>query len=108
MTAISARPSWLLAKCPSWCSGRHAEDDRPEDREHASDEVEVPIIVGSDDGRQLEHEALRVQIRQTIIPNENVEPIITLGDPEFCDLLVISPESAARLARALTKVAAVF
>lgn len=38
------RPSWQEEYCPIWCSRAHSDADLHEDRVHASNAVEVPVI----------------------------------------------------------------
>ena len=39
------RPSWQVDACPVWCVGGHRESDHPDDRQHRSDSLEVPVVL---------------------------------------------------------------
>ena len=40
-----SRPSWQVDPCPAWCAGGHRESDHPDDRQHRSASIAVPVVV---------------------------------------------------------------
>ena len=49
------RPSWQVDPCPAWCVGDHREEDHPDDRQHRSASVAVPVVVRR---TAVQHDAL--------------------------------------------------
>lgn len=48
MNPETARPDWLSEPCPTWCEGRHDDQNMVDDRRHCSTYEVVPIIQPSE------------------------------------------------------------
>lgn len=44
MSNPSERPEWLTKPCPTWCDGKHNDQEMVEDRRHHSEYQVVPVI----------------------------------------------------------------
>ena len=89
------RPSWQADGCPPWCVSEHREDDHPDDRFHDSAPALVPSVLGPDG---VAADLLVVTSRRCDTANDWV----FVGHPErAAEGLVLSRESARRLARAI-------
>jgi hypothetical protein len=99
-----ARPSWLPGPCPTWCTRRHREQDRPEDRLHQDDGVVLAAVVGRLDEttlRPVPHPAELV-VRLVREAAEQAPTWVVVAETEEAGLtLLLTRDSAVALRAAL-------
>lgn len=94
------RPSWLVGRCPPWCTRRHAEQDHPEDRLHQDDGVVVPVVVADPDPRKLRQveRASEIVLRRFREVDPTAVTWVAIREAEGVGVaLTVSEESASRL-----------
>lgn len=101
------RAGWQTEPCPSWCIREHHDDDHPDDRYHDSIATEVPTLFAARDHAAGPGQWAMDSGDLMIITSRHVdstEVITFVGrDDRLGQALTMTPDSAARLAEALTQ-----
>lgn len=91
------RPSWQVDECPAWCVTLHAEPDLLDDRFHDSAPHYLTAVLGDRTGGD---DLLVITSRRC----GTTDDWTYVGPPERVrDGLLLSPETAHRLAETLTR-----
>lgn len=107
MQSDPTRASWQSEPCPAWCVRHHQDDDHPDDRYHDSGTTEVPTLFAARDhaagpGRWAMDSGEIMIITSRHV--DSTETITFVGrDDRLGQALTMTPDSAARLAEALTR-----
>lgn len=107
MNIEQSRASWQAEPCPPWCVREHHDNDHPDDRYHDSDTTLVSAVMADRDrlggtGRWT-HETAELAI-VTSRYDDTTQLITFIGRDDRPDQhLVMTPESAERLAQALIR-----
>lgn len=107
MNIEQSRASWQTEPCPSWCVREHQDDDHPDDRYHDSDTTVVSAVMADRDrgggSGSWTHETAELAI-VTSRYDDSTQLITFIGRDDRPDQhLIMTPESAGRLAQALTR-----
>jgi hypothetical protein len=107
MSTTHSRPSWLSEPCPAWCTRSHHDDDHPDDRWHDSETTLVPVTAlrrdtGAGAGRFEPEQAVVTIVTSRHVGDTVTTTFIGYGDRPHT-ALQLTPESAARLAEAVTR-----
>ena len=98
-----SRPSWQVDPCPAWCAGGHREGDHPDDRQHRSASLAVPVVLRrtelAADSLRRTVEAADFEVGLSRVDGEP-ETWLYLGDGPGRSL-ELSAESAHRLIEAV-------
>ncbi|HEY0890818.1 MAG TPA: hypothetical protein VGE38_14525 [Nocardioides sp.] len=103
MTTPDQPVSWLREHCPAWCARAHEESDHPEDRYHQSEPCSFPILASVPPTVPIASslQAVDMVVRVCRYPGELVEWIAVEAAEQRAPRLVLTTESARRLAECL-------
>lgn len=107
MNIEQSRATWQAEPCPPWCVREHHDDDHPDDRYHDSEATLIPAVVAERDlpGGPGRYTRETTELAIVTSRHDDSPDLITfIGRGDRADQqLIMTPESAAHLATALTR-----